>query len=197
MSSSPSHDVTRLLQAWSHGDQEALARLMPLVYEELHLLARHYMDLERPDHTLQPTALIHEAYCRLVGQNRVRWENRTHFYGVAALVMRRVLLQYARRQRAAKRDHDNAFALLTAPSPEIAAGQAEDLIAIDEAVSRLEAVDAQQSRIVELRFFGGLTIEETADVLSVSTATVKREWRVARAWLQRQLAPRREPARDR
>lgn len=187
MSSSSTSDVTRLLLAWSDGDQEALASLMPLVYEELRHLAVHYLKGERASHTLQPTALIHEAYLQLIDQKRVIWRNRVQFYGVAALVMRRILLKHARHHRAAKRNHGEGPLVALDDSLGLARAQAEDVIALDDALRRLEAVDPRQGRVVELRFFGGLSIEESAEALGVSTATVKREWRMARAWLRRQL----------
>jgi RNA polymerase sigma factor (TIGR02999 family) len=175
-------EVTQLLIAWGNGDQSALDKLMPLVYDELHRLAHHYMSRERPGHTLQTTALIHEAYLRLVDQTHARWQNRAHFFGIAANVMRQILVNYALRHRAAKRG--GAVYKLTLDE---AAGLSEepnvDLLALDEALTRLAALDPRQARIVELRFFGELTIEETAEVLKVSPATVKREWNIAKAWL--------------
>ncbi len=181
-----SKDVTQLLVDWSNGDQMALDSLLPLVYDELHRLAEHYMRRERFDHTLQPTALINEAYLRLVDQTRVRWRNRAHFIGVAAQLMRRVTVKHAERHRAAKR----GGGALKVPFDEAATmGTAsdEDVIALDEALERLQALDPRQGRIVELRFFGGLAGKEMAEVLGVSPATIDREWRVARAWLRRQL----------
>lgn len=181
-----SKDVTQLLVDWSNGDQRALNSLLPLVYDELHRLAEHYMRRERFDHTLQPTALVNEAYLRLVDQTRVRWRNRAHFMGVAAQLMRRVTVKHAERHRAAKR----GGGVLKVPFDEAAsAGTAsdEDVIAVDEALVRLKALDPRQSRVVELRFFGGLTGKEMAEVLGVSPATIDREWRMARAWLHREL----------
>lgn len=194
MSSSATRDVTRLLLAWSEGDQEALDRLMSLVYDELHNLAVHYMRTESAGHTLQPTALIHEAFLQLVDQKRTVWRDRVQFYGVAALVMRRILLKHARHHRAAKRDRGPGPTLALDESLGLAREQAADVIALDEALRRLEALDPRQSRVVELRFFGGLTIEETAEALGTSTATVKREWRAARAWLEWQLGGPRDDA---
>jgi len=179
-------DVTPLLLAWSEGDQEALDKLMPLVYDELRRLANHYLRHERPDHTLQPTALVHEAYLRLVQTNRMTWQNRAHFVGVAAELMRRILVDHARRHGAEMRggpDHKLPLeAALDVPEP-----KAVDLIALDDALSSLAAIDPQQSRIVELKFFGGLSIEEIAEVLGISPATVKREWAWAKTWLRREI----------
>jgi RNA polymerase sigma factor (TIGR02999 family) len=159
---------------------------MPVVYEELRRLAGHYLRLERPGHTLQPTALLHEAFLRLVGQREVVWQNRAHFFGIAAQMMRRILVDHARRKMAAKRDASAYRVELALPE-----GEAEDrepeLLALDEALTQLEELDPRQARIVELRFFGGLTVEETAEVTGVSTRTVKREWRTARAWLRSEL----------
>jgi RNA polymerase sigma factor (TIGR02999 family) len=159
---------------------------MPLVYTELRKLAASYLRVERPDHTLQPTALVHEAYLRLVDQRSVNWQNRAHFFGIAAQMMRRILVDHARRRQAAKRD-GATYRLYT--SEEEATARDPELLALDEALSGLEALDARQARIVELRFFGGLTVEETAEVAGVSPATVKREWRTARAWLAREIRP--------
>ncbi len=175
-------DVTQLLAAWSNGDQEAQERLIPLVYDELRQLADRYLRRERPDHTLQPTALVHEAYLRLVKQPEVRWQNRAHFFGIAAHVMRQILVNHAVSHRTAKR----GGAASKVPLDDAAGLSQErdlDLLALDEALARLATLDPQQSRIVELRFFGGLTIDETADVLAISAATVKREWSTAKAWL--------------
>jgi RNA polymerase sigma-70 factor, ECF subfamily len=180
-------DVTQLLVEWSNGDEQARNRLIPLVYDELHRLADYYLRRERRDHTLQPTALVHEAYLRLVDQTRVHWHNRAHFFGVAANVMRQILVNHALSHQAAKRGGTACKLSLD----EAAASYKEpdvDLVALDEALTRLAALDPQQARIVELRFFGGLTIEETAEVLQISAATVKREWSMAKAWLHCALA---------
>jgi RNA polymerase sigma-70 factor (ECF subfamily) len=182
--------ITRLLQEWQGGDAQALERLIPLVYGELHTLASRYLSRERRSHTLQATALVNEAYLRLIGQD-ARWQNRAHFFGVAAHVMRRILVDHARRQRRAKRGGNAPhLALGDDVDPPSASGpvDAVDAYALDQALSRLEALDPQQGRIVELRYFGGMTIDETATVMGVSTATVKRDWAVARAWLIRELA---------
>jgi RNA polymerase sigma factor (TIGR02999 family) len=182
------HEVTRLLRLWSEGDSQALESLMPLVYGELRRLAGHYLRSERPDHTLQPTALVHEAYLRLVDQKSVAWQNRAHFFGIAAQMMRRVLVDHARRRKAAKRDGSLCRAGAADGEADIeAVDRDSEILALDQALSRLEALDARQSRIVELRFFGGLTVEETAEAAGVSTATVKREFRTARAWLRQEL----------
>ncbi len=181
-----SGEVTELLIRWSNGDRTALDRLMPLIYDELRRLARHYMRRERPGHTLQTTALVHEAYLKLVDQTKVRWHNRAHFFGIAANLMRQILVQHARRRHAAKRGGARSSVSL-----EDAVGLSEepvvDLVALDQALIRLDALDPQKSRIVELRFFGGLTVDETAEVLGLSPRTVKRQWRVAKAWLYDQL----------
>jgi RNA polymerase sigma factor (TIGR02999 family) len=183
---SSSKNVTQLLLDWAEGDQEALNRLMPLVYAELHRLANRYFRHERPGHTLQATALVHEAYLRIVDQRDVRWQNRLHFFAIAAQLMRRILVNYARDKHAAKRGGaeqklslDEALALPAARNV--------DLIALDEALTRLAGIEPQQSSIVELRFFGGLTIDETAGVLGVSPATVKNKWNLAKAWLYREV----------
>jgi RNA polymerase sigma factor (TIGR02999 family) len=179
-------DVTRLLEEWAHGDPEALAALVPAVYEELHRRAESHLRRERRDHTLQATALIHEAFLRLVDQRQVRWQSRVHFYAIAAELMRRILIDHARARQAAKRGRG-----LRKVSLDQAAGLPEqtdsDLVALDEALQRLAALDPRAARVVELRFFGGLSVEETAEVLGVSPRTIKREWRTARAWLHREL----------
>ena len=182
----PREHVTRILVEWGTGDREAAQRLMPLVYDELRRLARHYLQNERRDHTLQATGLVHEAYLRLVDQTAASWRDRAHFYSVAAGVMRRVLVDHARSHRAGKRggqlekiELDENVAL--SPAKEI------NLVALDDALKDLAKLDPTQSQIVELRFFGGLTVEEVAEVLEISPRTVKREWRLARAWLRHQL----------
>ena len=187
MISSPAReDVTRMLINWGKGDPEAPARLMPFVYEELRQLARQYLQRERPDHTLQATGLVHEAYLRLVDQNTTTWQNRAHFLGVAAQVMRRILVDYARAHRAEKRSGGwDKLAFDEALAP--AADRSIDLVALDDALKDLLARDPRQSQIVELRFFGGLTNEEIGEMLDVSPSTVKREWRMAKAWLRREI----------
>lgn len=189
MKSSP-HDVTQMLVDCSSGHKEVLDQLMPLVYDELLRRAAHYLRRERPDHTLQPTALVHEAYLRLIDQSRVRWQNRAHFLGIAATMMRRILINHAQSHQAHKRGAGRYTLSLDAAGecarePEV--DGAVDLVLLDEALVHLAAIDNQQSRIVELRFFGGLTVEETAEVLGVSPVTVHREWRVAKAWLHREI----------
>lgn len=180
-------ELTALLVAWSEGDQSALERLTPLVYQELHRLAQHYMTQERPGHTLQATALVNEAYMRLVDVNRMRWQNRAHFFAVSAQMMRRILVEFARRRHRHKRGGDalkvsldDALALPIAKEP--------DLVRLDDALTRLEAMDPRMSQVVELRFFGGLTVEETAEVLKVSPETVMRDWKTSKAWLLKELS---------
>jgi RNA polymerase sigma factor (TIGR02999 family) len=179
--------ITQLLVNWSEGDREALDQILPLVYDELRRLARSYLRRERPDHTLQATALVHEAYIRLIDQHSVTWQNRAHFFGIASQMMRRILVNHALSRAAAKRG-----GLAQKLSLDEAAGQGAqsevDLIALDRALKELEALDTRQSKIVELRYFAGLSIEETAEVLGLSPATVKREWATARLWLRRQIA---------
>jgi RNA polymerase sigma factor (TIGR02999 family) len=183
-------NVTRLLVDWSNGDVQARDKLMAVVYDELRRMARRYMSSENPGHTLQPTALVHDAYLRLVDQSVVKWQNRAHFFGVAAQIIRHILVDHARERHALKRG--GASFKVTLTEDVIAAEQVDlDLVRLDEALGRLAALDSRQGRIVELRFFGGLSIEETAAVLNVSPATVKREWVTARAWLNRELAIRR------
>src|SRR5208282_334364 len=179
-------DVTVLLAQLTKGNEEAGSKLIPLVYSELRRLAGGYMRHERPDHTLQPTALVHEAYLRLIGQREVQWQNRAHFFGVAAQLMRRILLNHARAHKTEKRGGhevkiplDQALVFTEAKSP--------DLLALDEALTRLTELDARQGRVVEMRFFGGLSEEEAAEVLGVSSRTVKRDWEVARAWLHNEM----------
>ncbi len=177
-----SHDVTRLLAEAGQGRKEAWEKLAPRVYEELRGLAESAMRRERAGHTLQPTALVHEAFLKLAGQDHANWENRKHFYGAAAEVMRRVLVNHALARKAAKR----GGGLQPQPLDELSVafeGESADLLALDEALQRLSSMDGQQAKIVELRFFGGLTFPEVADALGVSLSTVERGWRVARAWL--------------
>jgi RNA polymerase sigma factor (TIGR02999 family) len=183
-------DLTRLLGAIREGDRSALERLIPVVYDELRDLAAHYIRGERPDHTLQPTALVHEAYMRLAGhvaQYGADWRDRTHFFGIAARVMRQVLVDHARAHQAAKRGAGHTRVTLS-EELRIVEEETVDLLALDVALTRLASLDADQARLVELRFFAGLTVEETAEVVGRSPTTVKREWRVARAWLHRELS---------
>lgn len=179
------HDVTRLLVDLQRGADGAADQLVPLVYGELHKLAVHYMRAERGDHTLQPTALVHEAYMRLVDQRNASWQNRSHFFGIAAQAMRRILVDHARRKRAGKREGGDRVTLdeSVAEAPQ----RSVDLIALDDALNKLAALDPRQARVVELRFFGGLDIEQTAESLGISPATVKRDWIFARAFLQREM----------
>jgi RNA polymerase sigma factor (TIGR02999 family) len=177
--------VTELLVRWRGGDRKALEALMPLVYDELRRLAHHYLRQERTDHTLQSTALVHEAYLRLAGENAPQWQNRAHFFGIAAHVMRQILVEYARSRGTAKRG-GNATRLALDES--LAIQQTDlDVVALDKALQELSELDARQGRIVELRFFAGLTIEDTSEVLGISPATVKRDWITARAWLFRAM----------
>jgi len=179
-------EVTQLLLAWNDGDESALEKLLPLVYDELRRLAKRRMRLERPDHTLQTTALINEAYLRLVDARNVHWQNRAHFFALCARLMRRILVDYARRRRYAKRGGGVQPVSLDQPLP-VAPGRSPDLVAVDDALRAFAEVDARKAHVVELRFFGGLTVEETAEVLKVSPETVRRDWRLARAWLLREL----------
>jgi len=176
-------DVTMLLNAWSDGSQDALDELMPLVYQELRKLARSYLRAERPEHTLQPTALVNEAYLRLVDQRNVRWQNRRHFFGIAAQLMRRILVDHARQRQSEKRGGGEA--LIPFEDAKGVPAKARDLVALDEALKDFATIDPRSAKIVELRQFGGLSIDETADVLEISPATVKRDWTLAKAWLRR------------
>jgi RNA polymerase sigma factor (TIGR02999 family) len=187
MSDAPTPQVTQLLVEWQNGNQKALEQLIPLVYEELRAIAGRYLSRESPSHTLQSTALVHEAYFKLIGQRRVQWQNRAHFFGIAAQMMRRILVDHARHQHREKRG---------GPAPKLsldqAIAQAEpeadvDLLALDEALTSLAEIDPRGARIIELRFFSALTIDETAEVLDISAGTVKRDWSAARAWLYREM----------
>ena len=178
--------VTDLLVHWREGDQEALNKLIPLVYDELHKLASRYLRRERRDHTLQTTAVVHEAYLKLVNQRDANFENRLHFFAVAAQIMRRILVDYARRHHASKRGGD-LYKLSLDEALVTSEEKGADLLALDEALERLAAIDQRQSRVVELRVFAGLTLEETAQALNISPSTVRREWSMAKAWLHRQI----------
>jgi RNA polymerase sigma factor (TIGR02999 family) len=180
-------DVTQLLAELQDGRSDAAPQLMPLVYDELHRLAGRQMRRERSDHTLQATALVHEAYLRLVNQPQRTWQNRAHFIAVAAQVMRRLLVDYARARRTSKRGSEPQRVPLE-QEPLITEEQSEEVVSLDEALERLAQLDERQSRIVELRFFGGLTVDETAEVLCISSKTVKRDWTLARAWLHREVS---------
>lgn len=179
--------ITQLLIDWGQGDQAALERLMPLVYSELRRLASNYLRRERAEHTLQPTALVNEAYLKLVDQRNARWQNRAHFFGIAAQLMRRILVDHARQRQAVKRGGVDQQRLSITSAGAVVKQPEIDLLALNEALDELGQMDPQQSRIVELKFFGGLSIEETAEVLGISHATVERDWKLARAWLRRQL----------
>lgn len=181
------HDVTKLLIEWSKGDKLVMDELFPLVYGELQKIARRHLRGERRAITLQTTALVHEAYLKLIDQNRVEWQNRAHFYGVAAQAMRRILLDNARRRLANKRGQGAHHISLDDGTIEISDEKAAELVDLDEALERLAEIDHQKSRLVELRYFGGLSIEETAEVLGVSVPTVNRGWRTAKAWLYKEL----------
>lgn len=183
----PQPDVTQLLVNWSNGDRQALEQLTPLVYSELCRLASRYLRRERQGHTLQSTALVHEAYMRLVDQRNVHWQNRAHFFGIAAQLIRRILVDHARSHHAQKRGADACKLSL---DEAIATAEKRDLnlVALDDALETLAKIDEQQSRVVELRFFTGLSIEETAEVLGISPATVKRDWAAAKAWLYREIS---------
>lgn len=182
-----SKSVTELLEAWNDGDQSAHGELVKLVYNELHRLAENYLRRERQNHSLQATALINEAYLRLVGQNRVEWQNRQHFIGVAAEMMRRVLVDHARKHLREKRG-GGEYKLSLSKAERFTHEADVNLVDLDEALNKLTCIDAQRGRVVELRFFGGLSIEETAEFLNISTATVERDWRVARAFLRREIS---------
>lgn len=186
------HDVTRLIDAVSQGDAHALETLLPVVYDELRAIAEHHLRGERFDHTLQPTALVHEAYLKLVDQRSVKWQNRAHFFGVAALAMRRILVNHAKSRKRLKRGGgrgrvtmEDALALAETPTPE--GVSMVDLETLDTALLKLAAFDERKSKVVELRYFGGLGIDETAEVLGIAPATVKRDWNLARAWLLREM----------
>ena len=181
-----SHEVTQLLIQWSNGDKAALDKLMPLIYEELRQLARHYMNRERAGHTLQTTALVNEAYLRLINRKQVHWQNRAHFFAIAAHLMRSILVDHARSHAYAKRG-GGARKIALDEALAVSQQRAADVVALDDALKRLAEIDRQQSRIVEMKFFGGLTIEETAEVLGLSPATIKREWSTAKAWLYHEL----------
>ena len=186
MTEASSHEVTALLIAWSDGDQSALEKLVPLIHAELYRLAKRYMGRQSPDHLLQPTALVNEAYIRLIDWKNARWQNRAHFFGVSAQVMRSILVDFAR-----KRPHNKEGAIRNVTLDEaVIAGNPKtaDIVALDDALNELTKLDSRKSQIVELRFFGGLSVEETAEVLKISSITVMREWKKAKAWLFRELS---------
>jgi RNA polymerase sigma-70 factor (ECF subfamily) len=186
MTPSP-NEVTQLLIAWGNGDQAARDELMPLVYKELRRLAHRYMGRERPDHTLQTSALVNEAYLRLIDQKDVQWQNRAHFFGIAAQMMRRILVDYARKRGFAKRGGE-ARPVSLEEAMIVSEERAANVVALDDALKSLAEHDPRKSQIVELRFFGGLSIEETAEVLAVSAGTVTRDWTLAKAWLKREMS---------
>jgi RNA polymerase sigma-70 factor, ECF subfamily len=192
MPAAPEHDVTQLLHAWAAGDPSALEALSPLVAGELHRLARRYMRMEHVGHTLQATALINEVYLRLVDWRNVRWQDRAHFFAVSAQLMRRTLVDHARRHRVRKRG-GHVVKLSLDEGAVAVPERSADLVAIDEALVRLGTVDARKSKVVELRFFGGLSVEEIGEVLNISPRTVKREWSLARAWLDTELTGHTHP----
>ena len=188
--SEKNEDITQILQQWSDGDANAVERLFPFVYDELRRLARNYLAKERAGHTLQPTALVHEAYLRLINQDRTTWQSRVHFYAVAANMMRRILVNHARDRRAQKRGGD--FQIVSLNENLDAAGENTlDVVRLDEALQNLEKFDERKSRVVELRFFGGLTEKEISTILEVSEKTVRRDWTMAKMWLQRELSKER------
>ena len=181
-----SSEITQLLARWRQGDQSALEQLTPLVYDELHRLAVTYLRRERQEHTLQPTALVNELYLKIFAQQRTNWRNRAQFYGVAAVLMRRILVDHARAHRTNKRGGDR-FCVSLGKIPAFGSQPDADLLALHDVLNRLAEIDPDQARIVELRFFGGLTIDETAEVMEISHATVEREWRTAKAFIKREL----------
>ena len=187
MNAFTTEQVTQLLIDWSNGDKAAVDKLIPLVYDELRRLARYYMRRERAGATLQTTALVNEAYMRLVDQKNVQWQNRAHFFAIAAQLMRRILIDRARKRYNSKRGGDVRKVSLDQAAI-VSTGRSSDLVALDEALTDLEAIDQRKSKVVELRFFGGLNIEETAEVMSISPATVQREWSMAKAWLYREIS---------
>lgn len=180
-------NITELLASYGRGDKESLDQLMPIVYEELRRQAARYLRREQAGHTLQTTALIHEAYVRLVDQRNMQWQNRAHFFGIAAQMMRRILVDHARSKKRAKRGGSEVRVSLDEATVAVK-GQDLDVVALDEALQRLAEIDEQQSKVVELRFFSGLSVEETAEVMGISKSTVKRDWSMAKAWLHRELS---------
>jgi RNA polymerase sigma factor (TIGR02999 family) len=181
------HELTQLLEAWSDGEEEALEKLAPLVHAELYRLAKRYMSRERPDHLLQTSALINEAYVRLIDWKAVRWQNRAHFFGVAAQIMRRILVDFARRRPRVGKDAE-AIRMSLDEAMTVSSERDRDLLALDEALQSLAEIDERKSQIVEMRFFGGLSVEETAEAMRISSITVIREWNKAKAWLYRELS---------
>ena len=187
MGNSSTHEVTQLLVAWNQGDQAALDALSPLINQELHRLAKRYMANERQGHLLQPTALVNEAWLRLIDWRNVEWQNRAHFFGLAAQIMRRILVDFARAQQSEKRGGDEIQVSLS-EAADVAQERSAGLVVLDDALQTLEQLDPRQARVVELRYFAGLSLEETAEALKVSVGTVRRDWSLARAWLFRELS---------
>jgi RNA polymerase sigma-70 factor, ECF subfamily len=179
--------ITQLLQSWSQGDQGAMEELMPLVFDELHKVARRYMSDERPGHILQTTALVNETYLRLVSSEGPNWEGRTHFYGVCAQMMRRILVDWTRSRQALKRGGEARVLDLDEEALAVVSQPGTDLVALDDALNALSAIDPRKGRVVELRFFGGLSVKETAQILGISAETVQRDWKMAKSWLRREL----------
>jgi RNA polymerase sigma factor (TIGR02999 family) len=187
-----SSQITQLLQRWRDGNREALDALLPLIYDELRRLAHRHLRNERPEHTLQSSALVHEAYLRLVGQDFPQWEGRSHFFAIAAQLMRQILVDYARRHRASKRG--SGVCMLTLGDAEALPQRKDvDVVALNDALNSLAEIDPRQSHVVELRFFAGLSLEETSEVMGIGTATVQRDWTAARAWLHREMSRRSSP----
>jgi RNA polymerase sigma factor (TIGR02999 family) len=181
-------NLTQLLVDWSNGDAQALEKLLPFVYRDLHRLAERYLRFESPGHTLQSTALVHEAYLRLIDQRHTRWQNRAHFFGISAQIIRRILVDHARARKAGKRGGYDARVQIEESVVAAPEQQNLDLVVLDDCLNALARIDPQQARVVELRYFAGLTVEETAEVMQISPTTVKREWRLAKAWLHREIA---------
>ena len=179
--------ITQLLQSWNRGDQDAMDELMPLVFDELHKVAQRYMSGERPGHTLQTTALVNETYMRLVNSQETNWEGRTHFYGVCAQMMRRILVDWTRSRQALKRGGEDRAVDLDSEALAAVSQPRMNLVAVDDALNALSAIDPRKGRVVELRFFGGLSVKETAEVLGISAETVQRDWKMAKSWLRREL----------
>lgn len=188
MAQESAHDITRMLIELTDGNTEVVNQILPHIYDELRKLASSYLRRERSDHTLQPTALVHEAYMKLIDQKKVRWQNRAHFFGIAAQVMRRILLDHARKHKADKRGGEAEKLPLEEEILVVSHEKSAELIALDDALEALAAIDPQKAKIVELRYFGGLSIEETAEVMGVSVPTINRQWRMAKAWLYGQIA---------
>jgi RNA polymerase sigma-70 factor, ECF subfamily len=188
MSERPPDDITQMLIELTDGNHEVVDQILPRIYDELRRLAGSYLRRERSDHTLQPTALVHEAYMKLIDQRNVRWQNRAHFFGIAAQVMRRILMDHARKHLAEKRGGEAEKLPLEDEILVVSHGRSAELLALDEALERLGAMDPQKAKIVELRYFGGLSIEETAEVIGVSVPTINRQWRMAKAWLYSEIS---------